>query len=110
MSARPESASMAPLQRVSAVGRADAASWSPKLRDADRLHDAIPRPTVAWLPPEDVALFEQIVFGDGAKPLSKGDPVSVSPESSALASEPIGVQTADRIANTLRHLSQVRGL
>jgi hypothetical protein len=110
MSNHAVTASMTHLRRVSAVQRVDVASWSPKLRDADRLLDGIPLPTVVWLPPADVALFEQLVFGNSSKPLSGGDQVTVNLESSASSSERVGAHIGDRIANTLRHLSQVRGL
>lgn len=107
----PESAAIAPLNRVSGVGRSDAATLPPLVRGADDRYGAIPRPTAAVLPAEDVARFEQLVFGDlPAAPPWGPDKRNVRAPSPLQAADPTGVQAADRIAATLRHLSQVRGL
>ncbi|MFM2238713.1 MAG: hypothetical protein RJA69_87 [Pseudomonadota bacterium] len=102
-----ESASVAAVNRVSAVGRADAADLPPIVRGTEGLQDGLPRPRAALLPADDVALFERLVFGDAPRFQAAGGARAMAPTPTAL---PETLQPGDRIASTLRHLAQVRGL
>jgi hypothetical protein len=109
-----ESAPIAALNRVMPVGRADPAAQVRGLRTDDAVRGPFPfaRPDLAQLAAQDVALFEQLVYGD-APHLRAGvrsTAAMVGEGASAPAQAPSDVQPADRIAATLRHLGRIRGL
>ncbi len=112
MSLATESVPIAALNRVIPVGRADPAAQVKRLRTDDALQGAFVRPAVAQLPTEDIALFEQLVYGDAPHLRAGGRSTAamVGEGVSASSQAPSGVQPADRIADTLRHLSRIRGL
>ena len=108
-----ESAPIAALSRVNPVGRADPTAPAQGLRTDDALRGAFARPSVARLPPQDVALFEQLVYGDAPhlRALGRVTAVRAGEGAPAPVQDPAaGVQPADRIAATLQHLGRIRGL
>lgn len=109
-----EAASVAAVNRVSAVRRSDEVVQAPGLRSDDALRGAFARPSAARLPPQDVALFEQLVFGDAPHLRAGGRAHAAMTVEGASAPAPdssgMGLQPADRIAGTLQHLGRIRGL
>lgn len=126
MSPMAEPARLTAVPAVSAVRRADGVQPARALRGTDAPASAVPRPDAAALHPEDVARFEQLVFGqqhhtvhmtwrDAAGVLGGLPPADhrlqepAEPEKAPAVSS-LALTPADRIAATLHHLSLVRGL
>jgi hypothetical protein len=126
MSAWPSASSataVSAVSRVASVGRADGPALPSRIRDTDPSGAGFPRPEPSRLPPQDVARFEDLVFGPQGRPAPFGPggagPVRVAPppavgamlaDAPPVPPAPAPLNVADRIAHTLGHLSVVRGL
>lgn len=126
MSPMAEPAKVTAVPAVSAVRRSDGVQPARALRGTDAPASTVPRPDAAALLPEDVARFEQLVFGQpdhaarvawhgaagalGGHPGADHRPQGRAEPGQVQAASPMALTPADRIAATLHHLSLVRGL